>query len=111
MIGVKLTSRLPQLRAELMRKVEKAMNDAADDIAIEARRRVPVDTGALKDSIAVESYRGARSGSAKRVVAGEDYAVYVEYGTRFQAGQPFLTPAFDAVRPKLLRKLSRLEGK
>lgn len=63
-----------------------------------AKQLVPVDTGALKASIHVEE-----GGSEARVVAGNeqvDYAPYVEYGTRHEAAQPFMTPAAEQVKKK-----------
>ena len=54
MITSKLISRVPEIIAELPGKVDGALEDAANEIAEGARERVPVDTGALKESIHVE---------------------------------------------------------
>ena len=51
-----------------------------------ANRLVPVDTGALKESITINL-------TEHSIVAGEDYAVFVEFGTVKMAPQPFLGPA------------------
>ena len=37
-----------------------------------------------------------------------DYAGYVEYGTRFQAAQPFVNPAFDIQKKIFLNDLKEL---
>lgn len=68
--------------------VAEAVRKAAEAVAEEARRMCPVDTGALRNSIAVSS-----DGSRAEVIAGKDYAVFVEFGTYKTAAQPFLVPA------------------
>ncbi len=66
------------------RLVERARDRVVEDIAADARRRAPVDTGALVASV------GAEPG---RVTAGTDHWLYPEYGTRYQAAQPYMRPA------------------
>lgn len=75
---------LSSIRAD----VADAVRKAAEAVAEEARRMCPVDTGALRNSITVSS-----DGSRAEVVAGKDYAVFVEFGTYKTAAQPFLVPA------------------
>lgn len=114
-------SELQDALRELDRSVElnvlrTAGKRAMDHIAEEARRLVPVQTGALKASIKVKSrlqrsvQRDAATGkwsSAKgakgrvnvAVVAGGKGAFHahlVERGTVKMAAQPFMRPAFDA---------------
>jgi HK97 gp10 family phage protein len=47
------------------------------------------------------------SGGRFRVVVGSnvEYAPYLEFGTRRMAARPFLRPAFDQVRSRILRML------
>lgn len=80
----------------------------AESVARKARRLVPVDTGALKESIAVELNR--RTGSASVTVgnAQVDYAPFVEYGTRHTAAQPFLTPAAESEKKEMRNRTVRL---
>ena len=75
---------------------------ALEPIAEEARRLVPVESGDLRDSIAV-STEVAGYGAASRTVyvgplrAGGSsdvfYAHFIEFGTATQRAQPFLAPA------------------
>ena len=66
-----------------------AVQAAANQCADIARSYVPVDTGALKGSIAAVS-----DGSyASSVIASTPYAAMVEYGTSKMAAQPFMLPA------------------
>ena len=62
---------------------------AAGRCADIARTTVPVDTGALRDSIGV-SPGGAYVASA---VASASYAAMVEYGTSKMPPQPYMLPA------------------
>jgi HK97 gp10 family phage protein len=65
-------------------------------IVAEARRRVPVKSGALRKSIRVFS-RTKRSGSTVEATAGTDlyYGKFVEHGTALVAARAFLRPAVD----------------
>lgn len=74
--------------ASVRTDVADAVRKAAEAVAEEARRMCPVDTGALRNSITVSS-----DGSGAEVIAGKDYAVFVEFGTYKTAAQPFLVPA------------------
>jgi HK97 gp10 family phage protein len=72
-----------------------------------AKKRAPVDTGALCNSIQASTPR-PKTGV---VVAGVEYAPYVELGTFDNLRQPFLLPALRAVLPILRSRLRALGGK
>ena len=74
----------PDGLAKAHRLVERARRRVVEDIAADARRRAPVDTGALLASI---------DSGAGRVTAGTDHWLYQEYGTRYQRAQPYMRPA------------------
>lgn len=76
----------PDAWAKIQRLSERARDRVLDDIAEDARRFAPVDTGELRESIHVDKH-------AHEVVASADHAVYVEQGTENMAAQPFLAPA------------------
>ena len=61
---------------------------AGEAVADEARAMCPVDTGALRNSIAVSA-----GNDGAEISADADYAAYVEFGTWKMAAQPFLVPA------------------
>lgn len=93
--------------------VTAALNEAAEMAKNRAKQSVPVDTGALRDSIRVErfarpagniTYTGVRAGGyIRNPKTGRfvDYASYVEYGTSRQRPQPFLRPALNHVIKKI----------
>ncbi len=96
----RLRSRFPAIAAELKPRVDLALKEAAEAIARDAKQRVPVASGQLRDAIHVE-----RKGLAEyEVVAGDDDAFYghiVEHGGRHSAPQPFLVPAAESQRERL----------
>ncbi len=79
----------PDGLAKARRLAERARDRVVDEIAADARRRAPVDTGALLASI---------DAGPGRVTAGTDHWLYVEYGTRYQRAQSFMRPALYTKR-------------
>lgn len=103
-MSVSLTSRLPQLEAQLVAKAQQGVQKAANDVESHAKGVAPVDTGNLRSSIQSES-----TGALSAVVnAGAEYGIYQEYGTYKMAAQPFMVPAAEAVRPQFIAYMSRL---
>lgn len=76
-------------RRELNRAVQGMLGRLADDIADDARRNAPVDTGELRSSISANPV----TDNSITVTASADYAGYVELGTRYMRAQPYLKPA------------------
>ncbi len=94
-----LHTRFPQIVRELRPRVEKAVEEGAELIAREAKSRVPVESGDLRDAIHVDD---DPQGSV--VVAGTDEVFYghmVEFGTSHSAASPFLVPAGEAKRSEI----------
>jgi HK97 gp10 family phage protein len=86
------TSRLEGVISKLPGAAAEAASMTADQIVLKARAIVPVRTGALRASI-------TKMGGGMRWVATATagYAIFVEFGTRKMAAQPFLRPAAEAV--------------
>lgn len=81
---------------------------AATVVRASAKREVPVDTGNLRGSITEDVGRHEAT-----VGTNVEYAQHVEYGTRRQherrpRGQPYLRPAIDKNRRRLLRQLATM---
>ncbi len=72
-----------------MKRIEQAaqarVGSAAEEACAAAKRRAPVETGRLRDSIHV-----VQEGLTARVVAGCGYAAAVEFGTQNAPAQPFM---------------------
>lgn len=90
------SNRFGELAAKLPGLAALAVRKTAADLARMAAQLAPVDTGALRNSI-----QWSMSGPLAAIVAvGVNYGVYVEYGTRRMAAQPYFTPAVEWARPQ-----------
>lgn len=69
-----------------------------------AKRRAPVDTGRLRNSITFEV---TADGDVVRVGTNLEYAAFQEFGTRKMPARPFLFPAFEEERPRLRERMQR----
>jgi HK97 gp10 family phage protein len=97
---------LPKIAAAIRPAAARAVAKAAFDIEGRAKTLAPVDTGALRGSIAAQKV----SDLAWRVSVGQEYGIYQEFGTRFMPAQPFLLPAAQAVGPSFLAAMRQLVG-
>ena len=102
--GVKETLANINLANSRVRKaVQEQVGKSALNIQREAKKRCPVDTGALRNSITVDFY-GEMSA---QIGPHMPYAPYVEFGTRKMPAKPYLFPAFEEERPKFEEELAR----
>ena len=88
----------------LTQRASQVVRKAAMDTAGDAEVLAPVDTGNLRNSIIVQ----VESPLIAATVATAEYAVYQEYGTRFQPPQPFMRPAQDRNTNGFIQALSQL---
>ncbi len=92
-----LMADLRKAKVDVQNDARRVLREMADKIADDARGRVPVDTGLLKNSIklSVSKRQLEASVSAGGKVRGKDayYAQFVEFGTKHSPAQPFLYPS------------------
>jgi hypothetical protein len=69
------------------RAIEEEIENTAEDVKMTAKNLVPIDTGALRNSIDTTG-----SGTSYDIFAITDYARYIEYGTapHVITGNPYL---------------------
>ncbi len=73
-------------------------------VEAEAKRRAPVRTGALRNSI-----RSEMEDEFTAVIgAYMPYAIYVEFGTRKMEARPYLRPAVEVVEPEFKKELKAI---
>lgn len=96
----KLMAKLEKLPAGVDREVLLELARAAVEIRDGARRRVPVMTGRLRNSIWIW-----KRGKKFRIGSRSEYARAIEFGTRHSRAQPFLYPAFKEVQPRVRERL------
>lgn len=90
---------------------EEFLPGAGQAVLAEAKRRVPVVTGNLRGSLASRI-----EGNSAIVGTNVDYAQHVEYGTKRSKhvdeygtkGRPYLRPAIDVLRRKLLSMFGKI---
>lgn len=99
-----LIKKLKAMPAEVQAPVVKATQKSADEVLSLAQRLVPADQGDLRNSGRVET---EDLGLTAAVVFDKHYASFVEFGTRFQSPQPFLIPAYRALRKRVRGRMSR----
>lgn len=117
-IGEKeLIDKLKKLSSGKIRDaVYNALREGTDMIADDAKRRCPVETGALRDSITPRTFKDDNGVNGyvycdypntdrKASFKGQKqlyYAMAVEYGNRHAIAQPFLKPALRANKKRAL---------
>jgi hypothetical protein len=89
---------IPEFTAKMNMGADAIKRRALERIAMEARARVRVKTGATKDSIQV---------TGDTVEAGEA-ALFLEYGTRNMPAYPFLGPAAATVQKSFAAEFAGL---
>jgi HK97 gp10 family phage protein len=97
---VRSYNRFPQIIATLDPRVDVAVRLGAQAVEADARSRVPVDSGSLRDAIHTEKGEGGHL-----VVAGDSNVFYghlVELGTSRVPPRPFLIPALEARRDEIV---------
>ena len=100
--------------AQLENQIADGLEAVGDRVLAEARARVPVDTGALKNSLHVDKShsREWNRRAAVFVATATGDGFFVHEGTSDTPAQPFLSQALDAVRgqiPGIIR--SETKGK
>lgn len=100
------TRGLDRLLRDLPKEADAVVRKAAFDIEARAKRKAPVDTGALRNSIAVVDE--TRGDAEAEVNVGAEYGAYVELGTVDRAAKPYLAPAVEAVRPGFEKAMESL---
>lgn len=104
-MSVTLKSRLPNLAKAIQQEASRIVRRTALNIEAEAKQLAPVDTGTLRASITTYVDDPLHA----VVATNADYAVYQEFGTRHQSGQPFMTPAADSERQNFIDAMRKLE--
>ena len=96
---------------QLEDKYAKAVEIAARHVETKAKNKVPVDTGATKNSI--NSNPASATGlfgtvPAWRVGPTTEYAPFLEFGTVYMKERPFLIPALESESPKLMEAIKQI---
>jgi HK97 gp10 family phage protein len=97
-------SRIPKIAATLDARVTAAVRTSVEAVEQDAKSRVAVASGDLRDAIHTEM-----DGDSVSVIAGDDKVFYghlVEHGTSRVPARPFLVPALEANRDHILASVN-----
>lgn len=86
-------SKIPAVRRRTRKELSALVQTAAFQIEQQAKIASPVDTGMLRNSIQTQILDDMTA----MVTVGAEYGIYVEFGTRHQAAQPYFIPAVEQV--------------
>lgn len=84
--------------------IKQIIAETAVNIQSEAKSRVPVDTGNLKNSMNMQLFN---NGLSAEISNSAEYASHVEFGTRRSKAQPYLFPAYEANVKKYVAELNK----
>ena len=102
--GIKeLQAKFKQIDAEFQRALNDAVSAGAAVVTRDAKIRCAVDTGTLRRSLREMKHTENAGRIESQVGTDIVYAPHVEFGTRYQAAQPYLRPALDENGPEIQR--------
>ena len=104
-VQVKVTNNCGAIAAHLREAADAHAEKTARRIEAGWKDRAPVKTGHYRRSITTE-----KDGDGWVVYSPVEYAVYLEYGTRYMSPRPSMNPAVDAVRGDWEQGLRELFG-
>jgi len=93
--------KLGRISEKVKQAIKQEIGASALRIQASAKRRCPVRTGALRNSITVDLYGEMSAEIAPHM----PYAIFVEFGTRKMRARPYMTPAAEEERPRLAKEL------
>ena len=100
----KLQRQLKEVAKKDVKATLQGMIATGYEIHAEAVKKVPVDMGRVRTSLAVESDSNKME---VRIGTNVKYAPFVEFGTRKMHAQPYLRPAFMGNIGKLAANIRR----
>ncbi|WP_431888737.1 HK97-gp10 family putative phage morphogenesis protein [Nocardiopsis alba] len=103
--------RLERLADDVRKGAETALGEAAQSVRDDMRKGVPVDTGALRDSLTARVMRGELTAEIGPLGKEFYYAHYVEFGHSSMPAQPFIGPAAELERRRFPDRLRKHVGK
>lgn len=99
---IEMQNRLNHLDQVIARRVDDALDTEITEIQIAVKRLAPKRTGNLASSIFTE-----RMGEwSFKLGARADYAVFVEFGTRFMRARRFILQALESAAPRLVQHVN-----
>ena len=102
-----LQERLKKIESTAKTAIEQALLNSALIVERDAKINAPVDTGRLRSSIMHRDKDFGTNEPMIEVGTNVEYAPYVEFGTSKAAAQPFLFPALNSNKQKILKEIAK----
>jgi HK97 gp10 family phage protein len=99
----RIQKKLSSADARMTKAAQTEITRTAFAIETGAKRRCPVDEGRLRSSIRTDLKKLAAD-----IGTNVEYAPFVEFGTVKQRAQPYLFPAYEQERKKMIKNLKTL---
>lgn len=104
-----LSKKLRRMPAEIAQPIKDEVMHLAEAIAADAKARVAVDTGLVRDTIKARKV-GPGFAAKIGIMGVRDrkkayYAMFVEFGTKKMPARPFMTPAFEANKAEGIERI------
>lgn len=100
-----VTNRIPEAQSAMHKAVVDQVAKSAYEVEARAKQLSPVLTGTLRRSITTQIATGGL-----RAVVGPSvsYGIWVEFGSRHGAAQPYMRPAAALVLPRFADQLKAI---
>ena len=112
-MDLKIEVKLNPRWRELGSRVTQAIEIAARNVEKDGKERIAawpaVDTSATINSIKAQPAGGFTGENLEwRVGPSTEYSAFIEFGTRYMRARPFMVPALEDERPRLIKALEQL---
>ena len=105
--GKKIEENMKRISQVATNAIEEALIKSALFVERDAKLNSPVDTGRLRASIThVTNDFGSKNPSVS-IGTSVEYAPILEYGSSKQSAKPYLFPAFNSNKDKILNELAK----
>lgn len=102
-----LIKNLQKITKSATNNIEQALVDGGLIVERDAKFKVPVDTGRLRQSISHKTINFGSKNPAVVVGTNSEYAKHIEYGTSRQPAKPYLLPAFEGNKAKIKKEIKK----
>lgn len=104
--GRELADKFQKIGRDIENEIEQALLIGALRVERDAKINAPVDTGRLRNSVSSRLI-DTDTGPVAEVGTNVTYAAAVEYGTSKAVAKPFLFPAYNNNKSKILKELAK----
>lgn len=105
--GKELAKKFSELSKDAETAIEEALVKSALFVERDAKINAVVDTGRLRASISNTNDGFGTDNPSVMIGTNVEYAATVEFGTSKKPAKPFLFPAFNGNKQKILKELAK----